>query len=571
MDQLKQLVARFTLRQRITIGLCAVLVLTGLVLFARWNKERDFKPLFSNLPAEDAGLVINRIRESGVEYRLSENGTAILAPSSRVAELRLQLASAGLPKAGRIGFELFDKTNFGATDFTEQINYHRALEGELERSIMSLGEVEQARVHITFPKDSIYAESRQPAKASVMVKLKLAAKLSNQNVLAICHLAASAVEGLSPESISVLDMNGNLLSRPKKQGLPDDAEPNEAILEYRHKIEREIAAKINSTLEPLLGVDKYRAGVTVECDFTSGEQSEETFDPSKSVMVTSQRTEDGSTGLASSGVPGTASNLPRPTSRPSTSSAGTNRRTENITYQSSRLVKRVKLPQGGIKRMSISVLLDHTPRFDGGKTTLDPPSPEKIKVVRDLVAGAAGAQADRGDQVIVESFPFEATLKLQPPPPAGGHPTPGQKQILESPNWMPVWVQDLMKNKAFPMLAGVGGALILVLIGAVVWIIGRSSKKKAAAKMAAALAPAGGSKQIGAGETAAGESEAKIAEQSALREQQAKEVLGSLKLPPIKTKKTEALVKHISAEAKKDPAVLAQVVRTWLNTPDFEH
>ena len=565
MDQLKQLLTRLTVRQRITIGVSAVLVLAGLVFFARWNKERDFKPLFTNLPAEDAGLVINRIKESGVEYRLGENGSAILVPSAKVAELRLQLASAGLPKAGRIGFELFDKTNFGATDFTEQINYHRALEGELERSIMSLGEVEQARVHITFPKDSIYAESRQPAKASVMVKLKLGAKLSNQNVLAICHLTASAVEGLSPESISVLDMNGNLLSRPKKQGLPDGPEPNEAILEYRQKVEREIAAKINSTLEPLLGADKYRAGVTVECDFTSGEQSEETYDPTKSVMVTSQRTEDGSTALASSGVPGTASNLPRPTSRPATGGTGTNRRTENITYQSSRLVKHVKLPQGGIKRMSISVLLDHSLRFDRGKKILEPPSPEKVKVVHDLVAGVAGVQTDRGDQVIVESFPFEATLNIQPPPTPGA-PTPVGKQVSPAPNWLPSWAQDLMKNKAFPMLAGVGAATILLLIGASVWLILRLRRKKAAAK--AALAD--GAKEIEAGEVMQRELEAKIAEQSVLKEQQAKEVLASLKLPPVKTKKTEVLVKHIGAEAKKDPAALAQVVRTWLNTSDYE-
>ena len=577
MNQLKQLITRLTLRQRITIGLAALLTIAGLVMLSRWNKERDFKPLFTNLPAEDAGLVVNRIRESGVEFRLSENGSSIMVPSHKVAELRLQLASAGLPKAGRIGFELFDKTNFGATDFTEQINYHRALEGELERSIMSLGEVEQARVHITFPKDSIYLESRQPAKASVMVKLRLGAKLSNQNILAICHLTASAVEGLAPEAISVLDTNGNLLNRPKKPGLPDGPEPNEAILEYRQKIEREIAAKLNSTLEPLLGTDKYRAGVTVECDFTSGEQSEETFDPNKSVMLTSQRTEDGSGALASSGVPGTASNLPRPTSRPTTTNTAANRRTENITYQSSRLVKHLKLPQGSIKRMSISVLLDHTARFEGGKKVLDPPPPEKLKVVKDLVTGVAGVQADRGDQVIVESFPFEATLNLQPPPPPAstvnapktGNPNSGPAPVLV-PDWLqkylPAGLQKLMKDKAFPMLAGLGGAVLLLLLLAVFWFL-RRSRKKAKAKIQAQL-EAEKAKQLEGGMDQ--ELEAKFAEQSALKEQQAKEVLASLKLPPVKTKKTEVLVKHIGAEAKKDPGAMAQVVRTWLNTSDYE-
>ena len=159
MEQLKQLLARLSLRQKITIGAAVLLVAGSLFWFSKWNKERDFKPLFTQLSAEDAGEVLARIRESGVEYRLGENGTSILVPSAKVAELRLQLASAGLPKSGRIGFELFDRTNFGATDFTEQVNFRRALEGELERSVASLAEVEQARVHITFPKDSIYTEA----------------------------------------------------------------------------------------------------------------------------------------------------------------------------------------------------------------------------------------------------------------------------------------------------------------------------------------------------------------------------------------------------------------------------
>ncbi len=564
MNQLKQLIARLSIRQRIIIASAAVVVLTSLVLLMRWNKERDFKPLFNNLTAEDAGQVITRLRETGTDYRLTENGTTVLVPSAKVAELRLQLASAGLPKSGRIGFELFDKTNFGATDFTEQVNYHRALEGELERSVMSLAEVELARVHITFPKDSIYVESRQPAKASILVKLRPGAKLSNQNVLAICHLAASAVEGLAPESISVLDMNGNLLSRPKRNGLPDGPQPDEAVLEYRQKIERDIATKINATLEPLLGPDKYRAGVTVDCDFTSGEQSEETFDPTKSVMVTSQRTEDGSSGLIASGVPGTASNLPRPTSRPQTGTAGNSRRTENITYQSSRLVKHLKLPQGNVKRLSISVLLDHAVRFEKGKKILDPPSPEKLKVVRDLVAGVAGVQTDRGDQVIVEAFPFEATLALQPPPmPSTTTGKPGEQVLL----YLPAWLQEAMKNKNFVIFAGIGAGAVLLLFGAAIFVLMRMRRKKIKAQMAAAIAAAE-QKAIASADVGK-EIEAKLAEQNVLKEQQTSDMLKSLKLPTVKTKKTEVLVKHIGTEAKKDPAALAQVIRSWLNSTDY--
>ena len=238
--------------------------MAGLAAFSRWNRERDFRPLYSALSPEDAAAVLAKVRESGSEFRLSDNGTVVLVPSAKVAELRLQLAAAGIPKSGRIGFELFDKTNFGASDFTEQVNYHRALEGELERSVMSLAEVEQARVHITFPKDSVFLESRQPAKASVLVKLRAGAQLSAQNVAAICQLTASAVEGLAPEAVSVVDMRGNLLNRRAQALSPRTIrEPSEAALDYRQKIEHDLLAKINTTLEPLLGrrqVSRHRVG-----------------------------------------------------------------------------------------------------------------------------------------------------------------------------------------------------------------------------------------------------------------------------------------------------------------------
>jgi len=234
-------------------------------------------------------------------------------------------------------------------------------------------------------------------------------------VMAICQLTASAVEGLAPEAVSVVDMRGNLLNRAKKaSALPDDSEPSEATLDYRRKIERDLLTKINTTLDPLLGANRFRATASVECDFTSGEQSEETFDPNKSVMVTSQKTEDISGGSTAVGVPGTASNLPRPTGRPATGSNGITRRTENISYQSSHVVRRVRLPQGALKRMSVSLLLDQQVRWEGAgaklKRIVEPLSPEKLKTIHDLVAGVIGFSADRGDQLVVESLPFEATL-----------------------------------------------------------------------------------------------------------------------------------------------------------------
>src|ERR1041384_6798241 len=181
---MKKILANLSTAQRISIAVVAVLVVTGLYALVQYQKEGDFKPLFTALSPEDAAGIVQKLKETGVEYRLPEAGGAVLVPSARLAELRISMAALGLPKAGRLGFELFDKANLGATEFTEHVNYRRALEGELERSVTSLTEVEQARVHLTFPKDSVFVESQQPAKASVMVKLKPGARLAAQNVLA---------------------------------------------------------------------------------------------------------------------------------------------------------------------------------------------------------------------------------------------------------------------------------------------------------------------------------------------------------------------------------------------------
>jgi flagellar M-ring protein FliF len=557
----KQLLASLTRRQKITIAVVAVAVIAALMTFLHWNHERDFRPLYSGLAQEDAAAVLTKVRESGTEFRLGDGGSAVLVPSEKVAELRLQLAAAGVPRSGRIGYELFDKSNFGASDFAEQINYHRALEGELERSVMALAEVEQARVHITFPKDSVFVESRQPAKASVLVKLRQGARLSPQNVAAICQLTASAIEGLQAEAVSVVDVRGNLLSRPHMAASPGDAEPSGAVLEYRQQIERDLLAKINTTLEPLLGADKFRAGVSVECDFSSGEQSEETFDPAKSVMATSQRTEDMTGVNQASGVPGTASALPRPAARPASASGGVTRRTENVAYQSSRTVRHVKLPQGTVKHMSVSVLVDHAVRWEGNgpkaKRTVEPPTPEKLKAIRDLVAGIVGLSTDRGDQLVVEALPFEATLSPEQLPTGPANAKPGPTDNT------PAWLRDLLSGRLVPIGIAAGVVLGIGLLFLV--MKKRRNKNKTQAEIQPQLSGLQPKKSIDGGEKAKEQMEAQIAEQSALKRRQEIEAMAQLKLPQVTTKKAEVLTKHIAEEAKKDATSMVQVLRNWIN------
>ena len=563
MEQFRKLIASLTLGQRIMLVAAALLVVAGIVGLVHWRKESDFRPLFTNIAPEDAGAVIQKLRESGTEYRLDQGGTTVLAPSARIAELRLDLASAGLPKTGRIGFELFDKANFGATEFTEKVNYRRALEGELERSIMTLSEVESARVHITFPRDSVFLESQQPAKTSIILRLRPGAHLSKQNVVAVTNLAASAVEGLSPESVSVIDAQGNLLGRPRAQNAAADSQPPDANLDYKQKIEADLLTKVNATLEPLLGPDKFRTGITVDCDFTRSEQSEESLDPTKSVMLTSMKTDE-ETATQQAGVPGTASNLPRPTARPNAAGSGVSHHTENITYQTSRTVRHTVLPQGVIKKISVSILVDQDVHWQGSgvraKRIIDPPSPEKLKTIKNLVAGVIGITPERGDQVLVETLPFEATLNAEPPPPPGA-PVPPSAY----PQWLAPYVND-------PKMLALGIAVILgvVLIGSALlfMVFRRKQPVKPSVEMKGAVAGRGEPAALPTAAAAAGalqqQMKDKLASQEALQLQADEAALSSLKLPAVTTKKSEVLVKHLRESVTKDTPGSANILRSWL-------
>jgi flagellar M-ring protein FliF len=561
MDQLKQLLARLSWGQRIWLAVAAVGVIGGLYWLNQWSQERDYKPLLTGLAPEDAGTVTAKLKELGVEYRLGDGGTTILVPTAKVAEMRLQLASAGLPKTGRIGFELFDKQNFGASEFTEQVNYNRAMEGELERSVMSIREVVLARVHITPAKDSLYTEQRQAAKASVLVQLRRASALSPQNIQAICQLLASAVPGLAPELVTVVDTSGNLLNRPRSQNT--GAESSEATLEYRKGLEKDLQNKIAATLDPLLGADHFRVGVSAEVDLTSGEQNEETYDPQKTVITNSQTTEDGPALPASSGNPGTATNVPRPTAvatSPGVSVSNYTRHTENISYQPSRVVRHVKLPEGTVKRLSLSVLVDHTVRWTGDKKIVEAPPPEKLKVIRELVAAVAGLETARGDQLVVDAFPFEATLSAEP-----------LDKSLPAPVALPPPspLEALLNYPRFKLIAGIGGGVLLLAIVGMIVLWRKSKAKKAAVRAdlarVAAIQAAQPSEVPVTREEIEHQIQERMDQKAVEHARKEAEAIMRLKLPEGNTNKTDVLTKHLASEAKKDPGAAVQVIRAWLD------
>ena len=593
MEQLRRLLARLNLKQKIVIGAAAVAVMSGLAFLLYAQRERDFLVLYSNLSAEDAGSIVQRLKESGADYRLAGNGSMIKVRSGHLADLRLQMASAGVPKTGRIGFELFDRTNLGGTEFAEQVNYHRALEGELERTVAAIDEVEQARVHITPPKDSVFEDQRRPAKASVLLKLKQdkngqERKLSPQNVKAVTHLVASAVEGLTPEHVNVLDVRGNLLTRPM---MADGEMLNEALFAYKRALEKDLLQKVTSTLDPLVGPDHFRAAVSVDCDLSSGEQSEEAFDPSRSVMTASQRLEETASATQPTGVPGAPSNLPRPTSRPGASGQGVNRRSENINFQTSRTTRRTQLPQGNVRRISVSVLVDHRVTTVGNgpemRRVAEPPPPEYLKSTRDILAGVVGLRPERGDQLIVEAIPFESTRALVAPPvlavPGGSPmsvPAPAVPIHERIRAWFQ-WVANEVKNKNWVVIGFVVGApLLLVLTVAALLLLRRRMKRRtetvtlAAHSGEPALTGAGLDTQaLPSGQPSLDTKfEQQLAAQMAAKEKRVREqegeILASLtastRLPSASTKKAEVLARHLAEEARKNPESMARIIRSLI-------
>ena len=563
-DQLKALYQHLSWKQRIGIAAAIVAVLGGLFALQQWNRERGFVPLFSDLAPADAGAITAQLEASQVDYRLDDDGTTILVQKDRVAQLRIDMAAAGLPQSGRIGYELFDQTTFGASEFTEQMNYHRALEGELERSVLALQEVDRARVHITLAKDSLYATQREPAKASILVQLAPNTTLDPQSVAAITHLAASAVPGLEPNHVTVLDTEGHLLSRPSAGG-PDDgtgAAVNQATLEYQKALEKEIQAKVAQTLNPILGPDHFRVSLSTQVDRTSGEQSEEIFDPEKSVIQSSQSTQDVPAALTAGGTPGTASNLPRPTAEPVDPAkpgiVQLARRTEAATYQTSRVVRHTRLAQGALQKLSLSILVDHELHYEGGQPVIEPPSPEKLQVIQDLVSAAVGLDTTRGDQLVVEAFPFEATLAAQPlefDQPADSSP-PGIP--------LPQWLVDLIGDTDPIIVAVTAVATLLLTLGGGFWFWRHRLNKKQKVEMAKVLDNAEQEK-ASAIEAATQQAQEKLAYASAEQGRKEVEALAALGIPQVSTKKTDVLTKHIRTETEKDPAALAHVIRSWLN------
>jgi flagellar M-ring protein FliF len=422
---------RLTRRQRLSVGAAVVGTMALMGTLVYFGSQTEYGVLFSDLKQADAQAIIEQLKASNVPYRLAGGGATISVPSERVPELRLQMASSTLT-GGHVGFDIFDRNNFGATDFSQKVNYQRALEGELARTLEGLDEVETARVHITPPRESVFAEKKEKGKASVVLRMRQARELSRERTDAIVNLVASSAEGLDPADVTVMDNRGRLLSAPgRNTGAAAGANVFNSHLEARQKLETETAARIIALLEPVVGKGHVQADVAADVDFSQVEQTEEKYDPQSAVIRSQQSSAEYRTPGAGviGGLVGARGNdpglrtpppTPTPTPTPTPNASGQpvatpqptpamppqlapdQRNASTLNYEIDKTVRRTIGGLGRVTRLSASVLVDHK-AVNGASVAR---APEELKRIQDLVAAAIGIDAKRGDQVVVESFPF---------------------------------------------------------------------------------------------------------------------------------------------------------------------
>jgi flagellar M-ring protein FliF len=395
-----------------------VAIVAGLFL---WSRAPDYKVLYSNLSDRDGGAIITALQAANIPYKFSDSGGAILVPAEQVHEMRLRLASQGLPKSGSVGFELMDNQKFGISQFAEQINYQRALEGELERTIESISSVKSARVHLAIPKPSVFVRDKEAPSASVLVNLYPGRALDEGQVSAITHMVSSAVPDMPVKGVTILDQDGNLLTQPSTGSGLDASQ-----LKYRQQIERNTQQRIDAILSPLFGAGNAHSQVSADIDFSRTEQTSENYGPNGSPQQAAIRSQQSSTATemsqaGASGVPGALSNQPpQPASAPITAGNGTpgvtttpvsDRKDSTTNYELNKTVQHLEQPMGGIKRLSVAVVVNYLRVVDAkGHATMQPVTADKLAQVNQLVKDAMGFDATRGDSVNVVNSPFTADV-----------------------------------------------------------------------------------------------------------------------------------------------------------------
>jgi flagellar M-ring protein FliF len=402
--------------KRVAIAFVAIVALGGIMGVAYMSKRADNQVLFAGLSPEDAGAITQKLTEQKIPYELAQDGRAVLVPAEKVHELRLSMATSGLPSGGGVGFEIFDKSTFGMTDFVQKLNFKRALQGELSRTISTFKEVKSCRVHIAVPEKKLFGKEKDEPTASVAIQFSSRARLNKEQVMGIVHLVASSVEGLKPENITVVDVEGRLLSGGESSD--ESTRLSSTQMEHRSNVEKDIEKRITSMIENVVGYGKAVTRVTAEIDFTKIERTEKKYDPNSQVARSEQRSENKSVGASHSpsGAVGASSNLPGGEEAQSTSSASPAQTTstqETLNYEINEVVSHMVEQVGALKKLSIAVIVDgkYIPKKDGAPNEKEyqARTEDEIKQIADLVRTAAGVNQQRGDVVTVQSAPFDTS------------------------------------------------------------------------------------------------------------------------------------------------------------------
>ncbi|MBZ0105123.1 MAG: flagellar M-ring protein FliF [Sulfuricella denitrificans] len=501
-----------------------------------WSQTPDYRVLYSNLSDRDGGTVISSLQQMNIPYKMAEGGGAILVPSNQVYEVRLRLASQGLPKGSVVGFELMDGQKLGMSEFQERVNYQRALEGEITRSIQSLSAVQGARVHLAIPRPSVFIREQQKPSASVLLSLYPGRNLDAAQVSGIAHLISSSVPELPVKNVTVVDQNGNLLT-----GAGDGAAAHAGLdpsqLDYLHQVEQSYVKRIESILTPIVGLDNVRAQVAADLDFSMVEQTAETYKPNPApneAAIRSQQMSEtnGDAGKQASGVPGALSNQPPgAASAPITAAAGSGggasgaaassaniHKESTVNFEVDKTIQHVRQQIGGIKRLSVAVVVNHRKDAKGANKPL---TPAELSQVQNLVKEAMGFNQARGDTLNVVNAAFT------------------EREVEEIPA-VPLWKEP--GNMALVKEIG-KNLLIAALLFYLVFGVIRPVLRDLARPHAHARADATGEE---------GEEAAVISPEAAAKAAQAAGY--------------EENLKAAKELAKQDPRVVASVVKDWVGT-----
>ncbi|CAI1659327.1 Flagellar M-ring protein [Serratia quinivorans] len=523
----------------------AIAIVVALLL---WAKSPDYRVLYSNINDRDGGAIVTQLTQMNIPYRFAENGAALLIPADKVHETRLRLAQLGLPKGGAVGFELLDQEKFGISQFSEQINYQRALEGELSRTIESLGPVQNARVHLALPKPSLFVREQKSPSASVTLTLQPGRALDDGQINAIVYMVSSSVAGLPPGNVTVVDQSGRLLTQSDGAG----RDLNAAQLKYANEVESRYQRRIEAILAPMVGNGNARAQVTAQIDFANREQTDEEYQPNqlpnKAAVRSKQMSQsDQIGGPLVGGVPGALSNQPtapatapietaKPaatgnnattqpnaaTTRSAASGPQNSRLDETTNYEVDRTIRHTQQKAGTVQRLSVAVVVNYRGTDKDGKPL--PMSKEQLAQIEALVRESMGFSSSRGDTLNVVNTPF-----------TDNEVTGGE---------LPFWQSQAFIDRLFDA----GRYLLVLLVGWLLWrklvrpqLQNRQAVQKAA--IAAANTPM-----------------AKPAESN----KQSNEELAQHRKSQQRVS-AEVQSQRIRDLADKDPRVIALVIRQWMS------